>query len=73
MRKMYRVLATNEHTPPGTPGIYYGHSTREGKVVGEQQDGKLFLSNPLFVSSMTLVAIKTSVKWPNPASHIVQS
>jgi hypothetical protein len=29
MRKVYRVLATNEHTPPGTPGIYYGHSTRE--------------------------------------------
>jgi hypothetical protein len=29
MRKVYRVLATNEHTPPGTPDIYYGHNTRE--------------------------------------------
>jgi hypothetical protein len=59
------------------PRIYIMDITHEkislGIVVGEQQDGKLFLSNPLFVSSMTLVAIKPSVNWPNPASHIAQS
>jgi hypothetical protein len=44
------------------PRVYIMDITHEiisvGIVVGEQQDGKLFLSNPLFVSSMTLVAVK---------------
>jgi hypothetical protein len=44
------------------PRVYIMDITHEiillGIVVGEQQDGKLFLSIPLFASSMTLVAVK---------------
>lgn len=69
MRKMYRVLSTNEHTPPATPGIKYGYYTRI--FVGEQQDGNCLGSDPLFVSSMTLVAVKTQVNRPNHTRQIV--